>query len=462
MLDNCDKRNVDDQLLLFDVAQWIKDNYKCIVILPMRDSTYDTFKNTKPLDTVVRDLVFRIDPPDILKVMQSRLEYLNRSVDGDSTMNFSLSNGSRVSVKKKDLVEYLKYILLVIRDSAQIKNIVYRLTDRNIRNGIQLFIDLCKSGHISDEDFFRAITTHAEVTIPSGKMYEAILRNNKKYYVDDVSHFANLFSSYYDDVLPDPFVRVDIIYNLIKRKSDNNSKNKDLIDVASLIDEMEMIGHDPSRVRKEIETLIKRGLIFNSALSDDAHDEDMIRVSITGTVTYTQLNNVFYLAACAENVFYKDHNVANEIRQRLSGDNWDSVFARVLNARDMVRYLIEYRNNYFNSQGTYIKENEIPAYFDVHELEKYVDQAMDKYDLKNLVQLFDRVKLGERVTAEVIAKDNRFLRVRPTELKIEGVVFISEENQVECLGIGDYAVFEIKQISYKHRNLKLKYINTID
>lgn len=63
VLDNCDKRTKDEQLLMFEMAQWLRKEYECIVILPMRDSTYDRYRHEPPLDTVVRDLVFRIAPP---------------------------------------------------------------------------------------------------------------------------------------------------------------------------------------------------------------------------------------------------------------------------------------------------------------------------------------------------------------------------------------------------------------
>jgi len=53
VLDNCDKRNKDGQLLMFEVAQWLRTTFKSVVILPMCDSTYDLYRNEPPLDTAV-------------------------------------------------------------------------------------------------------------------------------------------------------------------------------------------------------------------------------------------------------------------------------------------------------------------------------------------------------------------------------------------------------------------------
>ena len=52
VLDNCDKRDKSDQLLMFEVAQWLRSQFRCIVLLPMRDTTYDQYKSEPPLDTM--------------------------------------------------------------------------------------------------------------------------------------------------------------------------------------------------------------------------------------------------------------------------------------------------------------------------------------------------------------------------------------------------------------------------
>lgn len=151
VLDNCDKRNKGEQLLMFEVAQWLRAQYKCIVILPMRDATYDTYKSEPPLDTVVRDLVFRIDPPDLLRVLQARLDYITRITE-QSSNTYILENGMRVAVKRSELIEYFKYIIVAIRKDRWVANLFYRLADKNTRNGIQIFEDFCKSGHMKEKD----------------------------------------------------------------------------------------------------------------------------------------------------------------------------------------------------------------------------------------------------------------------------------------------------------------------
>lgn len=80
VLDNCDKRGRDEQLLMFDVATWLKTNLSCTIFLPLRDTTYDQYRTQPPLDTVIKDLVFRIDPPLLEQVIYARLRYALRAI----------------------------------------------------------------------------------------------------------------------------------------------------------------------------------------------------------------------------------------------------------------------------------------------------------------------------------------------------------------------------------------------
>jgi hypothetical protein len=85
-LDNCDKRTREDQLLMFQVAQWIQREFRALVILPLRDVTYDMHRSEPPLDTTLKGLTFRIEPPPFAEVLQKRvmlaLEEMDRGGSG--------------------------------------------------------------------------------------------------------------------------------------------------------------------------------------------------------------------------------------------------------------------------------------------------------------------------------------------------------------------------------------------
>lgn len=257
VLDNCDKRNKEEQLLMFQVAEWLRTTFKCLVILPMRDNTYDQYRNEPPLDTVVKDLVFRIDPPDLLKVLQSRLNYIVRNTKPEAR-TYVLDNGVNVEINYSELIEYFKCILMAIRENSMTLDIFYKLSDRNTRYGIQIFEDFCKSGHINSGDFLMMRTAGKEYTLPSYKFLNALLRKNRKYYNGEESNFINLFGSDFHDDFPDPFVRIDIL-NWLQIQARQVDKDKEkLFVVGDIIRDLQLIGHKDTIIHRELNYMIKK------------------------------------------------------------------------------------------------------------------------------------------------------------------------------------------------------------
>jgi len=223
----------------------------------MRDSTYDSFKDEPPLDTVVKDFVFRIDPPDLLKVLQARLDYIFRYNKQLSATSYHLDNGIEVCIKRDEQIEYFKHLLQAIRNNRWANTIFYCLSDRNTRNGIQLFEDFCKSGHISSDEIFKARTDDGHSNFPSHKLVNALLRKNRRYFNGEKSNFVNLFSSLFSDDFPDPFVRIDILLWLkIRISTEGPNKTKGCFKISNLVKDLQAIGHDATIIFREIELLI--------------------------------------------------------------------------------------------------------------------------------------------------------------------------------------------------------------
>jgi energy-coupling factor transporter ATP-binding protein EcfA2 len=151
ILDNCDKRTRDDQLLMFDVAKWLQKEYECLVFLPIRDTTFDHHRKEPPLDTVIKDLVFRIDPPSLMEVIYKRFNYALSQIaeTEDETLYYYLPNGMRVEYPRKELAIYVSCILKsLFQSDAFFRRIILGVAGRDVRKGLEIFLDFCKSGHI--------------------------------------------------------------------------------------------------------------------------------------------------------------------------------------------------------------------------------------------------------------------------------------------------------------------------
>ena len=409
VLDNCDKRNKDEQLLMFEVAQWLRTAFKCIVILPMRDSTYDLYRDEPPLDTVVKDLVFRIDPPDLLKVLQARLDYIVRITDQtDST--YILKNGFNVKIKKTELIEYFKCIMVAIRRNNMASDIFYRLSDRNTRNGIQLFEDFCKSGHILADDIFMMRAVEKEYEMPTYKFLNAMLRKNRRYYNGDESNFVNLFYSDFNDDFPDPFVRIDILLWLKSHNSKKGpTKNKGMFPADEIIEDMQLIGHDKDIVLREINYLIRKGLIFSETLFS-VEKNDLIKITIPGLLHINLLHNVTYLAACAENVLFKDVSVMTNISRRLASSSYLTKLSMVLTASEMVKYLESYRNEFCSHPEAFLYDGDQIGIYDMEDCKIAISKWLsnDSYVREEFAKL-QSYPIGKSVVVNVINKGKNSL-----------------------------------------------------
>ena len=469
VLDNCDKRDRDTQLLMFDVAQWLRSYYKCIVILPMRDSTYDMYKDEKPLDTIIKDLVFRIDPPDLLKVLQARLEYISR-VTTSNKREYTLSNGIVVKIGNDELVNYYRKIMYYIRNSEMIKNIFFRLSDRNTRKGIEMFEDLCKSGHITSDEIFRIRASEDKPKIPEFKFLNAILRKNRKFYNGDESNFINLFGSDFHDDFPDPFIRMDILI-CVKDFRDNRHRPDfySLMKYNDLIHEMEILGHEINVIKREINYLIRKGLLYTETQLNAAYENNSVMITIPGMLHLTMLNKVTYLAACAENVYYKNTDVVYNISSRLLTGKYLSKTSMVLNALDLIRYLEVYRKEYFARPNQYIQEGKYRSIFDLGICNEAIARWLENNSsVRDTLKLMSAYSIKENVQAKVIKKQKGSIMclINGVEghrgfLSIHGEKYHFSYENYQQIHEGSIICCVVMSFDIEHESFQLKYINTV-
>jgi len=464
VLDNCDKRDKDVQLLMFQVAQWIRNTFKCIVILPMRDSTYDSYRNEPPLDTVVKDLVFRIDPPDLFKVIQARLNYIMRITNPTQT-TYMLENGVQVSIERSRLVEYFKHIIIAIRNNQLASSVIYKLSDRNTRNGIQIFEDFCKSGHISTNDIFKIRVSDHHYKLPSHIFINALLRKNRKYYNGEESNFINLFHSKFSDDFPDPFVRIDILRWLATKNNKISERIKGMFMSSLLLKEMQLIGHNIDVVHRELNYLVKNGLVFSDA-SSYVSESDYIKIALPGFMHLTMLVNINYLAACAEDVLFKDTNVMARLTRRLKG-SYLSKIAVILTADNLITYLCEYRTEFFSRPEIYMEDTNTLEIYNMHECREAINKAIteDKY-IKDAFEHIQLYKSGTQVSAAVIEKTKHALFcIFTDDNSIKGYITVVDPqykldySTLAEIQVNDQLKCEVIEYDCAHGNFQLKFIS---
>lgn len=359
VFDNCDKQTSEEQLVMFDVAQWLREYFPFLVIMPLRDSTYDAYQNMPPLDTVIKDLTFRIDPPDFLTVLQYRLNYIWRlQKDQLQVEGYNLSGSKHVELKKDEFINYFRSILNSIRQNSFAKDLFYGLASRNIRRGIEIFLNFCRSGHIPAEHFLKMRVTDGSYSLPAHLILNALMKGYRKYYSSNVSCIKNLFASEPTDVPPDPFARLDILVLLNSIVAQKECK---YLTVRLLLDKLIAVSHREETIVRELKQLIADELVTYESKAPEFDEQGQITISVAGRQHLRLLRNINYLSACSEDVYYQDTDVAVQISERMkylsNGENL--LNNNYLNAKDLIDYLEDYKNKTFVAvEKLPIKDNE--------------------------------------------------------------------------------------------------------
>lgn len=352
VLDNCDKRNLEEQLLMFEVANWLKDSFKCIVFLPLRETTFDHFRNEKPLDTVIKDLTFRINPPSLEKVIYNRIKYAGRLGNKGGKVNYyQLPNGFTVYYPSSDELNYLKSILKSLFQNLFFKRLISGLAGRDVRKGIEIFLDFCKSGHISEAEIMKMKLNQGDYSLQNHIISRVFLRGSREYYSDSETRIKNLFQSEPSDKFPDPFLRVSILDWLNERRRIKGTSGiAGFYKVEELLGGLSVLGHNADNILNELKVMAKNSMIITESQNDDLIQlEELISINSPGYIHLELLSNIDYLSSCSEDVWYSKATVATKIAKRISNsDSYPhfSYYTTSENSKDLIDYLEEYSGNY--------------------------------------------------------------------------------------------------------------------
>ncbi len=368
VLDNCDKRGRDEQLLMFEVASWLKAKLGCTIFLPLRDTTYDQFRAIPPLDTVIKDLVFRIDPPLLEKVLYARLNYAIREISANTqSFGYVLPNGMRVECSRNEVGDYLRSIVASLFQDGSFRRIITGLAGRNIRRGLEIVLDFCKSGYINEAEILKIRSSRGEHKIPNHLISRILLKGKRRYYSDDASSIKSLFFADADDSQPNPFARLAILHWLKdKRKEYGPNRTKGFHRVGDMIDALQELGFSAHRMMVEVQSLVEADCIDSETRGASLSFDDLITIAPAGFIHLDLVGDVNYLATVAEDVLFDSKEAARRVADNMVGRGVfpvDSRQAALSSASLLLEYLERYRSQYLigevrlsaETQSTYIE-----------------------------------------------------------------------------------------------------------
>lgn len=359
VLDNCDKRVRDEQLLMFEVAQWAQEQFQCLVFLPLRDVTYDLHRSAPPLDAALKDLTFRIEAPSFARVLQKRialaLAEMAESFPEKERLSYRLPNDIRVEYPSTDQGVYLACIMRsVFEHDRSIRRLMAGLAGRDLRKAMEVFLDFCRSGHIGTDLIYKMRANQGEYKIPFHIIMRVLLRQTYRFYQGDRSHLKNLFQCDPEDDVPSHFARIHVLKWLQGRLTELGPTGvKGYHPLRDLLNDLSLLGVARAVATREVNYFLRAGLILIEHMTFSVRTEDdLVRLAPSGSVHLRLLSNPSYLGAVAEDLWWSDRAAAQKVAGRIGRVQVHyREETRIRNAQEVSAYLRQQHLDVSNAAG---------------------------------------------------------------------------------------------------------------
>lgn len=466
VLDNCDKKTRDEQLLMFEAAQWLQKEFRCLVILPLRDETYDNHRDQPPLDTALKDLVFRIEPPMFQQVLVSRVQLALKQLSGTGKekLHFSLPNGFTVEYARSDQAFYLASVVKSLFEHDKfVRRMIVGLSGRNMRKALEIFLEFCNSGHIGEDQIFKIRQSEGDYTIPFHQVATVLLRMNRRFYDSDNSYIKNVFAAKRDDSLPGYFCRY-----MILRWLRNNFGKAGTCGLQGYFPKREIksaltpYGLSPDILDREFNDLLTAQCIIAEHLRlDSVDDDDLVRLGPAGFVHLELVGNVNYLAAVAEDTFFSDRIQAERVAERIrSHQSHLHISTAVDNATEVVSYLEQVRLALRPPQGGFMQDDLLESLGAFSEARDALDRISKSHAGDPWFDAVKRLPRGSKQEATVInVVDYGFFVEFDDGLR--GLIQNRNNNGIRAAS-GDRVEVEVQWVDVHQRRIGLKLISIIE
>jgi hypothetical protein len=287
VFDNVDRRDPENQLSAFQLALWFMDQIRCVVLLQMRDTTFETHKDKAPLDTYKTGTVFHISPPRFIDVVKRRLEL---SLDVLSTeaaqiITFTTPSGISVSYPRSRAGEFMKGLYLeLFQRTNNISRVLEALAGRNVRKALDMFLAIITSGHMP-EDLIAGVASGQSVRkFPEHTILKILMRQDYRFFHDGSGFISNIFYTSREWERPNNFLISEILFYLIsQRKVSGDNGQMGFVSLLRLKSALETFGYVRQDVHMAAQYLLQRELIeADSFTVTDLSEHSCVKATASG------------------------------------------------------------------------------------------------------------------------------------------------------------------------------------
>lgn len=287
VMDNVDKKDLNDQLDAFQISLWFKNLTRSFVILQLRDETYERYKEVPPLDTYRTGIIFHIMPPSFTSVVARRLELSLEflSKETPDIITYVLETGMKISYPNTRSGEFLKeiYEILFIR-KKNISRVLQGVAGNDIRRALNMFLSILTSGHLSDQSIASNTIGAGSVEIPESRILRILMRTDYKFFSEQSGFISNIFYFAPDWESADNFMITEVLFFLAdNRKIQGEIGLEGYFSILRICDELQSMGYVQSDVISACNWLTRKGLIqADNFASLEVSLDNCVRISSSG------------------------------------------------------------------------------------------------------------------------------------------------------------------------------------
>jgi GTPase SAR1 family protein len=331
VFDNVDKRSRDVQLAIFEAAQWFKELTRALVIVNLRDTTFEAHRDEPPLDAFINAVNFYIRAPRFAAMIRKRLEIVLENIEADEDVSrlqkFKLESGAQVVYQSNRLGEFLMsiYVSLFDRRASQIGAALESLAAKNARSALGMFADIIASPHIPTSQIGATAAASTVARIDEDRIIRALMRGRYRLFNNRLRYIRNILAPVPGAKRPSNFLYADILEFLIRnRKVKIDFSVEGYASARTIVNRMTQLGYDEEDAFASLKQLVEWNLVEpESLLVDELSMDDPVQVHASGFIHMRYfLRRPEYLFGCTSDMSYSSYEFAKE-----AADEWSRGFA---------------------------------------------------------------------------------------------------------------------------------------
>lgn len=193
-IDNADQRDFETQQNAFLVAQEIANDWKALVFVAVRPSTFFKSRRSGALSAYPHK-VFTISPPKLEDALISRLAFALSIVNGKRRIE-TIKN---ISISVSSLATILNVMTNSIKSNSDLLSLITNVSGGNVRESVGLIVKYIGSPNVDAFKMLKEIEEGNNYIIPEHEMSKAIILGDYEQFNPESTIAMNVFDTPFCD-----------------------------------------------------------------------------------------------------------------------------------------------------------------------------------------------------------------------------------------------------------------------